>query len=128
MLLPSDDIVVQEVRSRRPVAVDGQNARGHFIFKGRSDIARSLAVGDGHFCRRWRLDTRILVRDFRPALHAPVILLSARAGEEARVEGIDAGADDYLIKPFSARELIARVNSNLELARREEPHSPLSTG
>ena len=47
----------------------------------------------------------------------PVILLSARAGEEARIEGLDAGADDYLTKPFSARELIARVNTNLELAR-----------
>jgi PAS domain S-box-containing protein len=47
----------------------------------------------------------------------PVIVLSARAGEEARVEGLDAGADDYLTKPFSARELIARVNANLELAR-----------
>ena len=45
----------------------------------------------------------------------PVILLSARAGEEARVEGLESGADDYLIKPFSARELIARVKSNLEL-------------
>ncbi|SFK59155.1 ATP-binding protein [Methylocapsa palsarum] len=51
----------------------------------------------------------------------PVILLSARAGEEASVEGLDAGADDYLIKPFSARELIARVRANLNLAslRRE---------
>jgi signal transduction histidine kinase len=47
----------------------------------------------------------------------PVIVLSARAGEEARVEGLDAGADDYLIKPFSARELVARVNANLEMAR-----------
>jgi PAS domain S-box-containing protein len=47
----------------------------------------------------------------------PVIMLSARAGEEARVEGLNAGADDYLTKPFSARELIARVNTNLELAR-----------
>ena len=47
----------------------------------------------------------------------PVIVLSARAGEEARVEGLDAGADDYLTKPFSARELIARVNANLEMAR-----------
>ncbi len=47
----------------------------------------------------------------------PVILLSARAGEEARVEGLDAGADDYLVKPFAARELLARVRSNLELAR-----------
>jgi signal transduction histidine kinase/FixJ family two-component response regulator len=47
----------------------------------------------------------------------PVIMLSARAGEESRVEGLDAGADDYLVKPFSARELIARVSSLLELTR-----------
>ncbi|HWK51668.1 MAG TPA: PAS domain S-box protein, partial [Steroidobacter sp.] len=51
----------------------------------------------------------------------PVIMLSARAGEEARIEGLHAGADDYLIKPFSARELTARVHANLKLAhvRRE---------
>jgi PAS domain S-box-containing protein len=51
----------------------------------------------------------------------PIIMLSARAGEESRVEGLDAGADDYLVKPFTARELVARVQSQLELAslRRE---------
>src|SRR5258705_4408670 len=47
----------------------------------------------------------------------PVILLSARAGEESAVEGLDAGADDYLAKPFSAHELLARVRTHLELAR-----------
>jgi PAS domain S-box-containing protein len=47
----------------------------------------------------------------------PVILLSARAGDESRIEGIQARADDYLVKPFSARELLARVNSHLEMAR-----------
>jgi PAS domain S-box-containing protein len=47
----------------------------------------------------------------------PVILLSARAGEESRVEGLDAGADDYLVKPFTARELQARVGAHLKLAR-----------
>ena len=47
----------------------------------------------------------------------PVIMLSARAGEEARIEGIDAGADDYLSKPFSARELVARVEAQLKLAK-----------
>ena len=47
----------------------------------------------------------------------PVILLSARAGEEARVEGIAARADDYIVKPFAARELVARVETNLALSR-----------
>jgi signal transduction histidine kinase/DNA-binding response OmpR family regulator len=54
----------------------------------------------------------------------PIILLSARAGEEARVEGLQAGADDYLIKPFSARELLARISVHLKLSqvRREAAH------
>lgn len=47
----------------------------------------------------------------------PVIFLSARAGEEATIEGRVAGADDYLVKPFSARELLARVGAHLKLAR-----------
>ena len=46
----------------------------------------------------------------------PVILLSARAGQEAAIEGLDAGADDYLVKPFSAPELLARVNTHVQLA------------
>lgn len=46
----------------------------------------------------------------------PVILLSARAGEEARIEGYDMGADDYLIKPFSAKELVARVKAQIRIA------------
>ncbi|MFZ0564276.1 MAG: response regulator [Terriglobales bacterium] len=46
----------------------------------------------------------------------PIIVLSARAGEESRVEGMEHGADDYLIKPFSARELLARVQTHLEMA------------
>ena len=47
----------------------------------------------------------------------PVIMLSARAGEDAAIDGLDAGADDYLSKPFSARELLARVGANLTLSR-----------
>ena len=45
----------------------------------------------------------------------PVIMLSARAGEEAQRRGLQAGADDYLVKPFSARELLARVETHLLL-------------
>src|SRR5262249_23538595 len=47
----------------------------------------------------------------------PIILLSARAGEEAKLEGLSAGADDYLIKPFNARELVAHVTANIKVAR-----------
>ncbi|HEX8627551.1 MAG TPA: ATP-binding protein, partial [Catenuloplanes sp.] len=47
----------------------------------------------------------------------PIVILSARAGEEASVEGLAAGADDYLVKPFSARDLLARVRANLELGQ-----------
>jgi len=67
-----------------------------------------------------QLDGFGLLRELRGDLETsgiPVILLSARAGEESRVEGIERGADDYLIKPFSARELLARVQTHVELAR-----------
>ena len=47
----------------------------------------------------------------------PIILLSARAGEGAQIEGLEAGADQYLVKPFSARDLLARVASQLALVR-----------
>jgi PAS domain S-box-containing protein len=57
------------------------------------------------------------VRADKDLRDTPVILLSARAGEEAKVEGLRAGADDYLTKPFSARELLARVETNLNIAR-----------
>jgi PAS domain S-box-containing protein len=63
-----------------------------------------------------RLDGFGLLRAMRndAALRfVPVLLLSARAGEEATAEALRAGADDYLVKPFSARELLARVDSKL---------------
>lgn len=47
----------------------------------------------------------------------PIMLLSAKAGEEATADGLKAGADDYLIKPFSTRELLARVATRIEMAR-----------
>ncbi len=47
----------------------------------------------------------------------PVILLTARAGEESAVAGLETGADDYLVKPFSARELLARVATHLQMGK-----------
>ena len=67
-----------------------------------------------------RMDGFGLLRELRadpPTSGLPVILLSARAGEESRVEGMQSGADDYLVKPFSARELVARVTAHVEMAR-----------
>ncbi|MET0592747.1 MAG: ATP-binding protein [Polyangiaceae bacterium] len=57
------------------------------------------------------------LRDDSRTRTLPVLLLSARAGEESALEGLEAGADDYLVKPFSARELLARVRTHLDLAR-----------
>ncbi len=53
----------------------------------------------------------------------PIVLLSARAGQEASIEGLQAGADDYLVKPFAAAELLARVRANIELARLRNHHA-----
>jgi signal transduction histidine kinase/CheY-like chemotaxis protein len=55
------------------------------------------------------------VREDERLRRIPFVMLSARAGEEAAVEGLQAGADDYVVKPFTADELLARVRSNLEL-------------
>jgi len=73
-----------------------------------------------------RLDGFGLIRAVRadPQLRAiPIILLSARAGEESRIEGLHSGADDYLVKPFSARELLVRAGTlvrSADLRRRAE--------
>jgi PAS domain S-box-containing protein len=61
-------------------------------------------------------------------VHVPVLMLSARAGEEGMIEGLEAGADDYLIKPFAARELLARVAANLELDRARRVRDQLHRG
>jgi signal transduction histidine kinase len=67
-----------------------------------------------------RLDGFALLRALRADVRTatvPVIMLSARAGDEARIDGLEAGADDYLVKPFSARELIVRVATHAGLSR-----------
>ncbi|TFW16959.1 response regulator, partial [Massilia arenosa] len=73
-----------------------------------SDVMMPVLDGFG-LIAQLRADPRL--RD------VPVVLLSARAGEEARIEGLNAGADEYLVKPFSARELTTRVESLLLRAR-----------
>lgn len=59
---------------------------------------------------------------------APVIVLSGRSGETDRVVGLDLGADDYIVKPFSARELVARVNAVLRRTRSDHESPTLAVG
>jgi two-component system phosphate regulon response regulator PhoB len=58
----------------------------------------------------------------------PIIMVSARGAEEDRIRGLDTGADDYIAKPFSPREMIARVNAVLRRARPEESADTIEIG
>ncbi len=61
-----------------------------------------------------------LFQSLREASNAPIIMVTARGSEEERIAGLDLGADDYVVKPFGLRELIARINAVL---RRTSPDS-----
>jgi PAS domain S-box-containing protein len=108
------DYIGRLLRKRWSVdtAADGREAL-EAIRKQKPDLVLTDVMMPG-------LDGFGLLREIRADAqlrHLPVVMLSARAGEEARVEGLESGADDYLTKPFSARELMARINANLEMAR-----------
>jgi two-component system, OmpR family, phosphate regulon response regulator PhoB len=70
--------------------------------------------------RRWRRDE--LTR------HIPIIMLTARGEEDDRVSGLEAGVDDYVIKPFSARELLARIKAVLRRSRDDEEDGSVVIG
>ncbi|MFP2904273.1 ATP-binding protein [Pyxidicoccus sp. 3LFB2] len=94
-------------------AEDGEEALEHLARHGPFD----LVVTDVMMPRLGGFGLLKALREEPTTRALPVIMLSARAGDEASVEGLEAGADDYLVKPFSARELVARVRSALELSR-----------
>src|SRR4051794_446276 len=71
------------------------------------------AVGGLEVCR--------ILRSRADVPHVPIIMLTARAGEDDRVSGLEQGADDYVIKPFSVRELVARVKAALRRGPASEP-------
>lgn len=70
--------------------------------------------------RRWRKD--VLTRDI------PIIMLTARGEENDRVGGLEAGVDDYVVKPFSARELLARIRAVMRRARDDDEDGSVSVG
>ncbi|MGX6608211.1 SpoIIE family protein phosphatase [Micromonosporaceae bacterium Da 78-11] len=123
------------------VADDNADMRDYLTRLLRSAGHRVTAVSDGQFALQAaragvpdlivsdvmmpRMDGLQLVAALRAdprTAGTPVLLLSARAGQEASIEGLEAGADDYLFKPFSSAELLARVRANVELARLRSRH------
>ena len=70
--------------------------------------------------RRWRRDA--LTRD------VPIIMLTARSEEDDRVGGLEAGVDDYVVKPFSTRELLARIRAVMRRTREDDEDGSVGTG
>ncbi|MER5854724.1 SpoIIE family protein phosphatase [Streptomyces sp900105245] len=96
---------------------------GHEAFQAVRRDSHDLVVSDVMMPRLDGLQLVTRMRGDARAASVPVLLLSARAGEEASIEGLEAGADDYLIKPFAAADLLARVRANIELARLRNHHT-----
>lgn len=71
-------------------------------------------------------DGKTFIRELRTWSNVPVVVLSAREREEEKVEALDAGADDYLTKPFGVPELLARVRAQLRRAALLNPDRPVS--
>ena len=100
------------------LVTDGQQA----LERVRADLP-DLVVSDVMMPRLDGLALLAALRIDPRTAAVPVLLLSARAGQEASIEGLQAGADDYLVKPFAAAELLARVRANVELARLRNHHA-----
>lgn len=93
------------------VAETGKQALG--LIKERFDlIILDLMLPD--------IDGESICTSIREFSQVPIIMLTAKSGEDDRVKGLGIGADDYVVKPFSPRELVARVKAHLRRIKREE--------
>ena len=92
-------------------------SNGEEAFTAACDHPPDLILSDVMMPRLDGFELIARLRQNAPTKDVPVVLLSARAGEESRIEGLRAGADDYLVKPFSAKELLARIETHLQIGR-----------
>ncbi|HKH59666.1 MAG TPA: ATP-binding protein [Flavitalea sp.] len=96
-------------------AVDGEDAFNKLL-----SFRPDLLISDIMMPKLDGLGLLNRIQNHPQAKNIPVVFLSARAGEEAKLDGINAGAVDYLIKPFSAKELIATINANIKIAKSQK--------
>jgi PAS domain S-box-containing protein len=130
-ILLAEDNADMRVYLRRLLSADGYQidtaANGEEALSLASKRSYDLILSD---VMMPKLDGIQLLRAIRqdPNLQTtPLVLVSARAGEEFRIQGMNAGADDYLTKPFTARELLSRISAQIDLhARRSEAEERLN--
>lgn len=135
-ILPEEILEIKQTKKYKVLLADDNGDMREYVKRLLSDHFRVITAIDGEdaFNKIIKASPDLVLTDvMMPKLdgfgllakirnhpdykNLPVIMLSARAGEEAKVEGLDAGADDYLVKPFSAKELLARVEANIKIAR-----------
>lgn len=109
MALENEGMIVAEAKS-------AEEAQIASVFRRPELIILDLGLPDG--------DGKGFIREFRMWSNVPVIVLSARTQDDEKVEALDAGADDYLTKPFGVPELLARVRAQLRRGALLNPKSP----
>jgi two-component system phosphate regulon response regulator PhoB len=131
VLVVDDEADIREVIR---FALEGAGFR--VLEAGHADDARKLLLAEKPdlLLLDWMLPGRSgleLAQQLKQSLKTrslPIIMVSARGEEEDRVRGLETGADDYIAKPFSPREMVARVNAVLRRARPDEPADEIEVG
>ena len=101
---------------------------GDTALRAVTDDAPDLVILDINIPNINGIDVCRLVRGRPATAHLPIIILSARTSESDRVAGLDLGADDYVTKPFSLKELAARVRAVLRRKEQAQPAEPIYEG
>ncbi|HEV7492258.1 response regulator transcription factor [Baekduia sp.] len=122
LIVEDDDDIAQVLQ--RSLRLEGYETRiagdGEAALGAANDFVPDLVVLDLGLPK---IDGMDVARRLRAADDVPILMLTARDALEARVEGLDAGADDYLVKPFERQELLARLRA---LLRRRPPRGSAS--
>jgi two-component system, OmpR family, response regulator RegX3 len=121
VLLVEDEVSISEPFSHAlaregfdpVIAASAAEARTAVIERAPDIVLLDLMLPDG--------DGRELARELRASSQLPIIMLTARGSEIDRVVGLELGADDYVVKPFAAAEVIARIRAVLRRSRQREP-------